>query len=256
MQTRKPEAGFEHRAKVVVKQLMPRPIMRLLMCWRTKRVQQGYAHLSLSATFDRIYTSNAWGGTSRTLNSGTGSQGRYAEEYCLLMGSLLKTYHITTVADLGCGDFYTGRKIAALVEHYTGVDIARPVIDSNARQFGDQRTHFLQADLTHDSLPPADAAVLRQVLQHLTNAEACAVLDNVLHTYALAFVTEHLYIGRDSKPNVDIPHGPGTRVPMKSGICIDLPPFSLKANVVGDIQYATNEVLRTWVVENKSASKQ
>jgi len=51
----------------------------------------------------------------------------------------------------------------------------------------------------------------------------------------LTFITEHLYIGTHSKANLDFGHGPGTRVPMKSGVFVDQPPFSLHATRVGDI---------------------
>jgi SAM-dependent methyltransferase len=152
------------------------------------------------------------------------------------------------VADLGCGNFNTGKAIAPLVARYTGVDIAQPVIDANTRAYSGERIRFVRADLTRDPLPRADAAIVRQVLQHLTNSEIGAALDNILHAYPLVFITEHLYTGRGSRPNLDIPHGPGTRVPMKSGVWIDQPPFSARATLAGDIEYAPNEVLRTWAV--------
>jgi hypothetical protein len=145
--------------------------------------------------------------------------------------------------------------IAPLVERYIGVDIAQSVIDANKRAHESERISFVRADLTRDPLPRADAGVVRQVLQHLTNSEIRAALKNVLWTYPLAFITEHIYVGRGVKPNLDIPHGPGTRVPMKSGVFIDRPPFSLKAKMVGDIVYAPNEVLRTWVVEGAAGDK-
>jgi SAM-dependent methyltransferase len=156
---------------------------------------------------------------------------------------------VDSVADLGCGDFNTGRIISGFVARYIGVDIAPAVIDANTRAHATGRISFLQADLTRDLLPPAGAAILRQVLQHLTNKEICAVLNNVLRTYPLTFITEHVYIGRNAIPNLDIPHGPGTRVPMNSGVLVNRPPFSVKAVPLGDIQYARDEVLRTWAVE-------
>src|SRR5207249_9634619 len=98
-------------------------------------------------------------------------------------------------------------------------------------------------------------AIVRQVLQHLTNFEVRLALENILRTYPIVFITEHLYVGRGAKPNLDMPHGPGTRVPMKSGVWIDRPPFSVKAMSVGDIEYAPCEVLRTWAVEGIAGSK-
>ena len=170
-------------------------------------------------------------------------------EYSNLLKQLLKRYKVDTLADLGCGNFNTGKEVAALVSSYIGVDIAQSVVDANMRHCATERIHFVCADLTRGPLPPASAAILRQVLQHLTNSEVRAVLDMVLRTYPLTFVTEHIYIGRNAKPNLDILHGPGTRVPMRSGVLIDQYPFSANATWVGDIPYARDEVLRTWTVE-------
>jgi SAM-dependent methyltransferase len=249
MPDRQSQAGFQSGVKSAIKRMMPRPVKNLITRWRTNQIQEQYAPLSLADTFDRIYNSNAWGSNDgATPNSGVGSTGRYVEEYCVLLQKLLKTYDVGSVADLGCGNFNTGKVIAPLVAHYTGVDIAQPVIDANTRDYAGERIHFVRADLTRDPLPRADAAIVRQVLQHLTNSEIRAALDNVLRAYPLAFITEHLYTGRGSRPNLDIPHGPGTRVPMKSGVWIDLPPFSARAALAGDIEYASNEVLRTWAV--------
>jgi SAM-dependent methyltransferase len=234
-----------------IKRLIPRSIQSLIRRWRTYQIQQQYARLALAETFDRVYSSNAWGcGESVAPNSGVGSTGRYVVEYCALIETLLRGHNVSTIADLGCGNFNTGKLIAAMTERYTGVDIAQPVIEANTRTYSGEHVQFVRADLTRDQLPPADAGIVRQVLQHLTNAEVAAALTNVLQTYSLAIITEHIYTGPGAKANLDIAHGPGTRVPIKSGVLIDQAPFSLKAIVVGDIHFALNEVLRTWVVQN------
>jgi SAM-dependent methyltransferase len=236
--------------KSVIKRFLPSPIKSFIVRRHTSHIQRQYAALSLADTFEHIYNSNAWGGNG-TIHSGTGSTGRYVENYCQLLQPLFTTYNISSVADLGCGNFNTGKLIAALVSQYTGVDIAQVVIDANTQHYSSDRIHFLRADLTRDSLPPADAAVLRQVLQHLTNSEIIAALDNILRMYPVVFVTEHIYVGRSAKMNLDIAHGPGTRVPMRSGIWVDQPPFNAPAKWVGDIDYAPDEVLRTWVLKGR-----
>ncbi len=236
--------------KFVIKLFIPREIQNLFARWNGNRVHRGYAGLSLSDTFDRIYNSNVWGGVNcSALSSGPGSAGRYAEEYYTIMKGLLTRYDIQSASDLGCGDFNTGRLISTLVASYTGVDIAQQVIDANTRAYASDHVRFVRADITHDVLPPAGVAIVRQVFQHLSNSEVHAALDNVLRTYPLAFVTEHIYVGRNARPNLDISHGPGTRVQIRSGISIEQPPFNTNATPVGDIAVAPNEVLRTWAVK-------
>jgi SAM-dependent methyltransferase len=232
---------------------MPRAAEDWINRWLANRVHQRYAGLSLSDTFDRIYQSEAWGRGGATLNSGWGSAGKYAEEYGTLLRDLLVRYGIESVADLGCGDFNTGKLISAMVPAYTGVDITQQIVDLNTREYANERVSFVRADITRDALPPAGAAIVRQVFQHLSNREVQLALDNVLRTYPIAFVTEHIYVCPDSRPNLDISHGPGTRVHKRSGLLIDRPPFNKNAVVVGDITRAPDEVLRTWAIAGSRA---
>ena len=239
---------------IMLVRFMPRAIRSLAIRWREDRIQRKYAELPLADTFDRVYESNAWGGKEgSTLNSGSGSTGRYVDEYCTLLKALLAKHKVNSIADLGCGDFNTGRVVAEFVTDYTGVDVAQPIIDANTRAYASDTIRFIRADLTRDTLPPADAAIVRQVLQHLSNSEIRGALDNIARTYKLAMITEHIYIGPNSKPNLDMPHGPGTRVPMRSGVFLDSPPFGQSATAKGDIECGPGEVLRTWVIETRRA---
>jgi SAM-dependent methyltransferase len=240
-------------SKSAIKRLIPQIVQDIVARWRGRRVHRQYARLSLADTFDRIYSSRVWSGENRSdLSSGHGSTGRFPEAYCALLKDLLSRYSIHSIADLGCGDFRTGKLISELVPCYIGVDIAQVVVDANTRTFGGERIRFVRGDITSDALPPADAAIVRQVLQHLTNAEVQAVLDNVLRTYPVAFVTEHIYVGPGARPNLDISHGPGTRAQIKSGIQVEYPPFSKDATPAGDIVFESNHVLRTWIVKAAS----
>jgi SAM-dependent methyltransferase len=234
----------------LIKRLLPRQAKTMITQWRVSRIRRRYAPLSVADAFNRVYNSNAWGKSDDgSPCSGSGSVGRYVEEYRDLITGLLRTHEVDSVADLGCGNFNTGKVVAPHVAHCIGVDIAQSVIDVNTRAHASERVRFLQADLTRDSLPSADVALVRQVLQHLTNSEISAALDNILRTYPLVFITEHIYVCQGARPNLDIAHGPGTRVPVKSGVVLDQPPFSLRAEVAGNIEYGPDEVLRTWIVE-------
>jgi len=234
--------------KQIVKRYLPARVSTFVTRVRTDRRQKQYGRMDLAATFEQIYRTGEWDTVNDgALNSGIGSRGRYVEEYFTLLRAELLRHNVRSVADLGCGDFTIGRLIASLVP-YVGVDIAQAVIDRNVRTHSSERVRFVRADLTRDALPDADAAIVRQVLQHLGNAEVKAALQNVLGSYRLAIVTEHVYIGPGARPNVDIDHGPATRVPKYSGVFIDQPPFSIPADHACDIQYAPDEVLRTWIV--------
>jgi hypothetical protein len=67
---------------------------------------------------------------------------------------------------------------------------------------------------------------LRQVLQHLSNAEVELVVRK-LTDFKYIILTEHLPEG-DFMPNKDIISGQGIRLKKQSGLSLLVPPFNLK----------------------------
>jgi hypothetical protein len=70
-----------------------------------------------------------------------------------------------------------------------------------------------------------DCVILRQVLQHLSNAEIQSIL-NKIKFFKWLVLTEHIPIG-DFVANLDIISGQGTRLKKQSGIDITKEPFNL-----------------------------
>jgi hypothetical protein len=132
---------------------------------------------------------------------------------------------VRTVIDLGCGDYRVGRLLREPGDRYVGVDIVPALVERNRLQFGGPETEFMCLDITADELPSGDLCLVRQVLQHLSNAEIAAVLRK-LRQYRVVLVTEHYPTpGRLVRPNADKPHGGDTRVIDGSGVYLDQPPF-------------------------------
>ena len=69
---------------------------------------------------------------------------------------------------------------------------------------------------------------IRQVLQHLSNADISHFLGKISGNYKYLVVTETMHRSWRFKPNKDIPTGPGVRFHKKSGVVLDASPFSLK----------------------------
>jgi SAM-dependent methyltransferase len=238
------------RIKSTIKRMLPEPAQAFYLRMRNQQIQRQYRSLTLADAFAKIMGSFAWGkGDADGIpSSGFGSRGGLVEKWCLLLENQLRAYRVASIADLGCGDFTAGSLIARMGYTLIGVDIVQSVIDWNVSVHSSDHVRFVRADIASDPLPPADVAIVRQVLQHLSNLEVEAVLANILGSYLRVFITEHIYTGPNCIPNVDISHGPGTRVPEHSGVFVDRPPFSLPATSVGDIDVAPKEVLRTWMV--------
>jgi hypothetical protein len=104
-----------------------------------------------------------------------------------------------------------------------------------------------------DELPEADLCLVRQVLQHLSNAEILHIVPK-LSKYRYAIVTEHVYVGRGLRPNVDKPHGPGTRIPRRSGVFLECPPFRSNTTTLLEIPIRKDEVLRACLIDAPVAS--
>src|SRR5690606_27522334 len=85
---------------------------------------------------------------------------------------------------------------------------------------------FQVLDIATDDLPSGDVAILRQVLQHLSNAEIKRVVEK-LYRFKAVILTEHLPEG-DFEPNKDIISGQGIRLKKQSGVDIVAPPFNFK----------------------------
>lgn len=234
----------------VARSVLPEAWQRAL--WRRAVLEprrRRFRGLATREAFERIYAENLWGGAPGELCSGSGSADAVTGPYVECVQRFIADHGITEVADLGCGDFQVGRQLLTPGLRYVGVDLVRPLIRRNQERFGREGVRFESLDLVQDRLPPAELALLRQVLQHLSNEEILSILKNT-EQYPHVLVTEHLPLGKDVRPNLDKPHGPDTRLYDRSGVFLDLPPFSLRTRVLLETPIAPGEVLRTVRVEN------
>jgi SAM-dependent methyltransferase len=145
--------------------------------------------------------------------------------------------NVKSVVDLGCGDFRVGRLIAATGVAYTGVDVVEPLIAENTRRDASPTVRFQCADITSDALPDGELCLIREVLQHLSNAQISAILPR-LSKYKYVLITEvHPEDFRHYQINRDKPHGESSRLAHFSVLCLDQPPFNVAdARLVFEIE--------------------
>lgn len=177
---------------------------------------------------EQVYEQNLWGGLPGEFYSGDGSHDpEIVNPYISSVTEFLSAFDPPlVVCDLGCGDFNVGKQLAPFTQQYIGVDIVEDLIAFHQKNNSSENTSFQCLDIARDELPKADCAILRQVLQHLSNEEIKAVIDK-LTSYKYIMLTEHLPEG-DFKPNLDIISGQGIRLKKQSGVDLLKPPFSLK----------------------------
>jgi SAM-dependent methyltransferase len=209
-----------------------------------------FGRLSRRETFTTIYQERLFGDSpGEKFYSGSGSTGRFADAYYKLVEDLVHEKGIRSLVDLGCGDFRIGARLAPLVEKYTGIDIVPDLIDHNQANYGSERVSFVCLDIVDDPLPAGDLCLLRQVLQHLNNAEISTVLQK-LTTYKWVLVTENVSAGENKFPNVDHVHGPDTRLVEGSGVFVAEPPFSITAARTWEMPYDATSILLTILIGN------
>jgi SAM-dependent methyltransferase len=181
--------------------------------------------------FSNIYYRRSWGpgfGEHSRFFSGGGSHTpALTEPYVAAVLQLLGQQPRTEVVDIGCGDFAIGRRIAPACQRYTGVDIVPALIADLRRRFSSDRVSFVSLDAVSESIPEGNICLIRQVLQHLSNADIVKVLEK-LSRFDVLVITEHLPNDPEHADfNRDIESGAGLRLRLNSGVYVDRPPFRL-----------------------------
>jgi len=181
----------------------------------------------------QIYETNLWGGKGSGFYSGDGSHfSHLVDPYIEVLISFLMAFdEPLTVCDLGCGDFNIGEKLAPFTKKYIAVDIVEDLIKHHKKKYKEGHIVFYCLDIAEDNVPAGDCAIVRQVLQHLSNAEVKKIVKKLM-SYKYVVLTEHIPEG-NFVPNMDIISGQGIRLKKQSGLDLLAPPFDFE---VKDVQ--------------------
>jgi len=176
----------------------------------------------------QIYEQKLWGDNNSQFYSGEGSHKlELVTPYISTVRKFLNSFtKPITVCDLGCGDFNIGKQLVDFTKRYYAIDIVPQLIDYNRENFKKPNLQFLCLDIAKENLPKADCVILRQVLQHLSNAEILKIVGK-LKQYQFLILTEHLPLG-EFVPNKDIISGQGIRLKKQSGVNLLATPFHLQ----------------------------
>jgi SAM-dependent methyltransferase len=212
--------------------------------------------MSVKDVFTRIYKNNEWGGESGQYCSGHGSSGYHASLYADVIKKFIRDKEITSVVDLGCGDFTVGHKLQMDNIKYIGIDIVEDLIMRNKDTYENTNILFKCLDIINDELPYADLCLIRQVLQHLSNSQIMAVLKNI-KKYKYIIITEH-YPSPFVQviPNKDKPHGSDTRIIDNSAVYLDQSPFNIQGlSLLLEVDAIVNlrkegEKIKSFLIEN------
>jgi hypothetical protein len=219
---------------LLVKRLIRRvaPPFLLEAYWHGKQLarRMWQRRKSVEDVFTTIYAENQWGGEKGEFFSGPGTTDEdIAGAYVAMIAERAASEGFVGLrfVDLGCGDFRIGEQLVTLCSTYTGVDVVQPLVMHLRARHGSERVSFVHANIIEDALPPGDVCFVRQVFQHLSNAEILRVLPK-LSGYRWVFITEHYPTSENGVlPNLDMDHGAGTRRHNLSAVYLTGPPFGL-----------------------------
>jgi hypothetical protein len=218
------------KVKSVAKRITPRALRVRVGEYLAERWNTKHAGGSVEEIFSAIYSERRWKMDSdENFCSGEGShRSGVVLPYITAVKSFLGSLpHAPSVVDLGCGDFEVAGQLRDCCGPYVACDVVPALIQRNKERFADARVDFRCLDIIDDELPEGEIAFLRQVLQHLSNAQILKVIPK-LYAYKFLVLTEHLSADSDFTPNRDKPTGGGTRLPQRSGIVLTEPPFLLR----------------------------
>lgn len=134
------------------------------------------------------------------------------------------------VVDLGCGDFNVGSRLVDYSLTYTACDIVPLVIERNAARFRGPNLRLFILNAIEDDLPDGDVVCIRQVLQHLANADLAKIVRK-MGRYRHWIVTEHIPAG-DFVANRDKQSSGTFRLAVNgSGVVLTAPPFNVRPSI-------------------------
>ncbi len=233
----------------IIRRLIPGWAQRLLANTMERLRHRSYSRLPVEQVFSRIYAEQEWGRTEgEGFYSGAGSHDpALVDPYINAVSAFLKSQHErSVVVDLGCGDFNVGSHFVEYSREYHACDIVPELQAHNRQRYPQPNLHFPCVNMIDDELPDGDIVFIRQVFQHLSNAQIAKTMDKC-RKYATWVVTEHLPSGESFTPNTDISAGCGIRGLVNSGVVLTAPPFNLSgygARVLCEIAYC-GDIIRT-----------
>lgn len=150
-------------------------------------------YMSLEQYFTQVYEGKMWGDNGHSLYSGSSGGGSSLEyntpEYIPFLKNFIQNNSITSVADLGCGDWQCGEAIYGdLTIKYTGYDAYNKVIEANRKLHPDYSFVHLDFKSKVESIEPADLFILKDVLQHWHMEEIYEFLDKLVESKKCKFI--------------------------------------------------------------------
>lgn len=180
--------------------------------------------------FEKIYREKLWGTNEKGEGfSGGGSIFAFSKPYYNYLVKFLREHQITSVVDLGCGDWTFSKHIDWTGIDYKGFDVVGSVIEKNKQKYSSETIQFFAGNFLEEEIPSADLLICKHVLQHMPNRDIfkfIALLPKFKHCLILDAMPK--------KGSENIEHPITDVFPYwdDRGTDLTMPPFNVKAKKV------------------------
>jgi SAM-dependent methyltransferase len=142
-----------------------------------------------------------WGG-----HSGGGSHPYWNIDYRAFLERFIVLNGIRSVVDIGCGDWQFSRFINFGGIQYYGFDVVESVVKRNRALYSSENIRFDVMPLGSAEVPYADLLIMKDVLQHLPDAEIMRYKRELFCRYPRCLLSNS-YSKFQTSRNVDVSYG-------------------------------------------------
>ena len=148
--------------------------------------------------FSAIYKNHKWGSGVDAPLSGSGSNALHANTYVEIVKNFIESQKISSVLDLGHGDWAMWKNYKFDGIDYVGIDVAEGLSEVVSKEHGDKNRKFISEDFTKLALPEAELLITKDALQHLSNADVIQVL-NQINKYRFVIICNDIFFKENLK---------------------------------------------------------
>lgn len=145
--------------------------------------------------FTGIYENCAWGDNKNDSYKGSSGDGSRLEynlhTYIPCIKNFISKKNITSVVDLGCGDFICGRHIYDDLDvKYHGYDAYDKIVKHNSSTYPPSKYTFEHLDFCNEKekIKSADMCIIKDVLQHWTLRDIYVFLDYLVKSKKFKYI--------------------------------------------------------------------
>lgn len=125
----------------------------------------------MKTEFQNIYHRGDWINSLGGTESGPGSSLECSKEYLTFLTQFVCDNNITSILDIGCGDFNLMRHFDFSTVNYLGIDLVDFVIENNQIKYQTELVKFECIDVLNDAIDITlyELILIKDVFQHLNN---------------------------------------------------------------------------------------